>query len=446
MGAEVQLLRGDQQVGCVASPDPGGRVRVGRQPDNDLVVSDLSVSRFHAEIYRDDQGRLVYEDLGSGNGSFVDGQPVAGAVVLDAGVFVELGRHRLGEVSTRDHTAEVAAGGHTSLFEFALEEDLSPGSGLARDTGFSFEDALPAAEAAVPVPEGPDPLVAPDGPALYAGLVVQREGRLESVISWDRDRLCVGRGEDCEVRIDGPGVSRRHAILVREGQGFEVRDLDSINGTAVNGTAVRRRELEVGDVIAVGEFELTFLLDQRPIADEVQLEAPREGVAGAAEPALDMTSVSLLPGDVTTPGVAVGVTAFDDEPEPEPRSESTPRVEPAGFPPVGMAGEAPGSLFPDADEPEAAVAFEDAEAFDDEPEKPIPARLEDTHDPLGHVTPPVEELAGARTPGAVLEVRLDLATLPEPIRRALADPLRRALAELGDDLRIPLEVCLKRDD
>jgi FOG: FHA domain len=62
---------------------PGGTLRVGRAPDNDLVLGDGRVSRHHGRI-AGRQGTLVYTDLGSTNGSRVNGEPVI-EVVLRTG-------------------------------------------------------------------------------------------------------------------------------------------------------------------------------------------------------------------------------------------------------------------------------------------------------------------------------------------------------------------------
>ncbi|HET8685000.1 MAG TPA: FHA domain-containing protein, partial [Micromonosporaceae bacterium] len=70
-----------------------GRMRIGRDPANDIVLSDLRISRFHAEMRRDASGFHVV-DLGSRNGTFVNGQPVSRAV-LSPGDMVSIGRHEL---------------------------------------------------------------------------------------------------------------------------------------------------------------------------------------------------------------------------------------------------------------------------------------------------------------------------------------------------------------
>ncbi|HZN18075.1 MAG TPA: FHA domain-containing protein [Micromonosporaceae bacterium] len=76
-----------------AEYDASGRVRIGRDPANDIVLSDLRISRFHAEVRRDASGFQV-TDLGSRNGTFVNGQPVSRAT-LTPGDMVSIGRHEL---------------------------------------------------------------------------------------------------------------------------------------------------------------------------------------------------------------------------------------------------------------------------------------------------------------------------------------------------------------
>ncbi len=52
-------------------------MRIGRALENELVVSDLQVSRHHAEFHATPGGRFEIRDLGSHNGTYVNGQPIA---------------------------------------------------------------------------------------------------------------------------------------------------------------------------------------------------------------------------------------------------------------------------------------------------------------------------------------------------------------------------------
>ena len=80
-------------------------------------------------------------------------------------------------------------------------------------------------------------------------------GELEWPLA-ERGRWLVGRGSGCDFLLDDDTVSRRHAeIAVRAGLCL-VRDLDSCNGTLLNGRFVRRARLRRGDLLRLGETEV----------------------------------------------------------------------------------------------------------------------------------------------------------------------------------------------
>jgi hypothetical protein len=72
----------------------------------------------------------------------------------------------------------------------------------------------------------------------------------------------IGRANDCELRLDDPGVSRRHAEVRVNGNEAEVIDLGSTNGIRVNGNAVPSARLNDGDRIDLGSTSLVFRRDQ----------------------------------------------------------------------------------------------------------------------------------------------------------------------------------------
>jgi phosphoserine phosphatase RsbU/P len=75
------------------------------------------------------------------------------------------------------------------------------------------------------------------------------------------DRVVIGRSSQADLLLDHPSVSRRHAELWPDEQGrWMLRDLNSRNGTTVNGAAVWDRPLQHGDRIAIGEMVLRFEL------------------------------------------------------------------------------------------------------------------------------------------------------------------------------------------
>src|SRR5271166_4712851 len=73
-------------------------------------------------------------------------------------------------------------------------------------------------------------------------------------------QFVVGRSAGCQLSLDDPLVSRRHALLVVARDGVTVEDLESRNGIVVNGDRIAsRRSLVPGDRIMIGSQELTLL-------------------------------------------------------------------------------------------------------------------------------------------------------------------------------------------
>ena len=71
-------------------------------------------------------------------------------------------------------------------------------------------------------------------------------------------RVVLGRSKDCDLQVEDANVSRRHAELRREGPDWWVVDLDSTNGTELNGKRVSKSKLNDGDTITLGGTELAF--------------------------------------------------------------------------------------------------------------------------------------------------------------------------------------------
>ena len=84
-------------------------------------------------------------------------------------------------------------------------------------------------------------------------------GRAGEHLPLQAARETIGRAPDSDLFLDDVTVSREHAIIEREPDGFYLRDLESLNGTYVNRTRVTRHRLADGDEVQVGKFKLTFL-------------------------------------------------------------------------------------------------------------------------------------------------------------------------------------------
>lgn len=80
-----------------------------------------------------------------------------------------------------------------------------------------------------------------------------------AVFALDADVVTCGRDGGNEIVLDGATVSRKHADFYRQGAGYTVSDLDSLNGTYVNGERVRTAALAPDDEIRIGRYRLTFV-------------------------------------------------------------------------------------------------------------------------------------------------------------------------------------------
>jgi hypothetical protein len=72
------------------------------------------------------------------------------------------------------------------------------------------------------------------------------------------ERMTIGRSRECEIVVDDPNVSRRHAEVRKTIEGWMVVDLGSTNGVKVNGRRVQEEVLRPGDTITLGLVELKF--------------------------------------------------------------------------------------------------------------------------------------------------------------------------------------------
>jgi pSer/pThr/pTyr-binding forkhead associated (FHA) protein len=76
-----------------------------------------------------------------------------------------------------------------------------------------------------------------------------------------KQRTVIGRSRECDIQIEDPSASRRHAEVRQEGTAYWIVDLDSTNGLEVNGLRVRRAKLDHGDTITIGSTEIAFRRD-----------------------------------------------------------------------------------------------------------------------------------------------------------------------------------------
>lgn len=128
----------------------------------------------------------------------------------------------------------------------------------AGDTTISFGESV------APEWDGSGPL-SPDEHAAVAALpptsallIMQRGPSAGARFLLDADRTTAGRSPDADIFLDDVTVSRKHVEFVREGDGFVVRDVGSLNGTYVNRSRIDQVALRPGDEVQIGKYRMTF--------------------------------------------------------------------------------------------------------------------------------------------------------------------------------------------
>lgn len=162
-------------------------LRIGKHSSNDFVVNDDTVSRYHAQLTLTDAGEIYIKDLGSTNGTFIDGKKISQETKLVAGNVVRLGNKVINwqEIAQkRPNETKVS---------------VQPLSGNAGNLG----------------------------------------------------KFLIGRDEKCQIRFAQSEVSSRHAMLEKDPNGAPMlTDLGSTNGTFVNGQRIfSPTVLHAGDIV-----------------------------------------------------------------------------------------------------------------------------------------------------------------------------------------------------
>jgi pSer/pThr/pTyr-binding forkhead associated (FHA) protein len=97
-------------------------------------------------------------------------------------------------------------------------------------------------------------------------VIVTIAGEPSREVSFKGDQARIGRGADCDVVIARDEVSRAHALITRERDGWTIEDLGSRNGTFVNEQRVERTTIRAGDTIRLGEHVRIEIPGTRPAA------------------------------------------------------------------------------------------------------------------------------------------------------------------------------------
>ena len=91
-----------------------------------------------------------------------------------------------------------------------------------------------------------------------ARLILSLDSQVLAEYNMSKERYCIGRLPDNDVRIDNPAVSGHHSLIINILNDSFLEDLNSTNGTYVNGKLIKKHALQHGDVITIGHHQLRF--------------------------------------------------------------------------------------------------------------------------------------------------------------------------------------------
>lgn len=98
-------------------------------------------------------------------------------------------------------------------------------------------------------------------------VVVTINGKPLNTYTFSEREILIGRGADCHVPLDNPGASRHHAKIIREGDTLHLHDMQSGNGTLVNGKPITQTVVKTNDTIGISKFTLMAKLTDKPLRE-----------------------------------------------------------------------------------------------------------------------------------------------------------------------------------
>jgi len=208
-------------------------ITIGRGSKNQIVIQDNEVSREHCRLIRL-MADFEVVDLGSSNGTYVNGARVEGTRLLQPGFLIELG--------------------DTITFEYERP--------LLNEDAYDPQEMPTREHHAAPKPESDD---------IEAYLVLTHGPEPGRVYPLHGDKISIGRDLTNTVVILFPEVSRFHVHLLRSGDSYVIEDLGSTNGTIVNGERLTEpRLLHANDVMLIGTMvRLRYTYDPEAVLPEV---------------------------------------------------------------------------------------------------------------------------------------------------------------------------------
>jgi hypothetical protein len=137
-------------------------------------------------------------------------------------------------------------------------------------------------------------------------LRVSLDGVVIQEVQSTKDTTTLGRRPYNDIVIDNLTVSGEHALLHKVGQTVYIEDLNSTNGTYINGKAIRKQQLSPLDAVEIGRYKINFLLDTTDPASEQT--GPEADIAAPEGTPSSLTNTFLPPAMPGEPDKAGGAS------------------------------------------------------------------------------------------------------------------------------------------
>jgi pSer/pThr/pTyr-binding forkhead associated (FHA) protein len=141
-----------------------------------------------------------------------------------------------------------------------------------------------------------------------ARLILSLDGQVLAEYNMNKERYTIGRLADNDIRIDNPAVSGHHSLIINILNDSFLEDLNSTNGTYVNGKLIKKHALQHGDVVTVGHHQLRFSDTQSSDAEPDEFEKTMVITPGSAVAAAAAKKASAIAPPPATKPASTGAT------------------------------------------------------------------------------------------------------------------------------------------
>jgi pSer/pThr/pTyr-binding forkhead associated (FHA) protein len=115
-------------------------------------------------------------------------------------------------------------------------------------------------------------------------LVVSLDGVVIKEVQITKDKTTLGRRPYNDIVIDNLAVSGEHAVLQMVGADVFIEDLNSTNGTYINGKAIKKQLLTHNDTVEIGKYKIKYLVDESSDYEKTMIMRPGTALPGAHAP------------------------------------------------------------------------------------------------------------------------------------------------------------------